>query len=56
MEHQNIEYKQNWRDEYIKWICGFANATGGIIYIGIDDKGAISGIDNPKKLLEEIPN
>ena len=26
MEHQNIEYKQGWRDEYIKWICGFANA------------------------------
>ena len=56
MENQNIEYKQNWRDEYIKWICGFANATGGKIYIGIDDKGNVTGIDEPKKLLEEIPN
>lgn len=27
-ESQNIEYKQGWRDEYLKWICGFANATG----------------------------
>lgn len=56
MEHQNIEYKQNWRDEYKKWICGFANATGGKIFIGIDDKGIVSGIEHPKKLLEEIPN
>ena len=25
-ENQNIEWKENWQDEYIKWICGFANA------------------------------
>jgi len=25
-ENQNIEWKESWRDEYIKWICGFANA------------------------------
>ncbi len=56
MEHQNIEYKQCWRDEFIKWICGFANATGAKIYIGIDDKGIVSGIENPKKLLEDVPN
>ena len=28
-ESQNIEYKESWRDEYLKWICGFANAQGG---------------------------
>lgn len=36
-ESQNIEFKQLWRDEYLKWICGFANAQGGtfsIIYYG----------------------
>ncbi|MFS3120025.1 helix-turn-helix domain-containing protein [Bacteroides xylanisolvens] len=32
-ESQNIEYKESWRDEYLKWICGFANAQGGRIYI-----------------------
>lgn len=53
MEHQNTEYKQSWRDEYIKWICGFANANGGVIYIGIDDKGNVTGVDNAKKLLED---
>ena len=40
-ESQNIEYKESWRDEYLKWICGFANAQGGRIYIGIDDKDYI---------------
>jgi len=35
METQNIEYKREWNDEYIKWICGFANSQGGKIYIGI---------------------
>ncbi len=24
-ENQNIKYKENWRDEYLEWICGFAN-------------------------------
>ena len=30
-ETQNVEFKQSWRDEYLKWICGFANADGGTI-------------------------
>lgn len=55
-EDQNIEYKQSWRDEYLKWICGFANATGGKIYIGIDDNGQVVGVEDAKKLMEDIPN
>ena len=23
-EQHNIEWKQTWRDEYLKWVCGFA--------------------------------
>lgn len=55
-ESQNIEYKATWRDEYLKWIAGFANAEGGKIYIGITDKEIVEGIENAKKLMEEIPN
>ena len=55
-ETQNIEYKIKWRDEYLKWICGFANANGGTIFIGKDDNGNVVGIENAKKLLEDIPN
>ena len=36
-EHQTIEWKQSWRKEYLKWICGYANAQGGTLYIGKDD-------------------
>ena len=55
-ESQNIEYKETWRDEYLKWICGFANAQGGRIYIGVNDKKEIIGLSESKKLMEDIPN
>ena len=55
-ENQNIEWKSKWRDDYLEWICGFANAQGGRIYIGCDDNGHIIGLDNTRKLLEDIPN
>ncbi len=55
-ESQNIEYKESWRDEYLKWICGFANAQGGRIYIGVDDNQKIVGIAGSKRLMEDIPN
>jgi ATP-dependent DNA helicase RecG len=56
LENQNTEWKENWRDEYLKWICGFANTEGGKLFIGIDDKGEVCGIDNALKLMDEIPN
>jgi len=40
-EQQNIECKQSWHDDYLKWVCGFANANGGVIYIGKDDHGNV---------------
>ncbi len=55
-ESQNIEYKESWRDEYLKWICGFANAQGGRIYIGIDDNQQVVGVADAKRLMEDIPN
>ncbi|MDR0606109.1 MAG: ATP-binding protein, partial [Bacteroidales bacterium] len=55
-EQQNTEYKSIWKDEYLKWICGFANAQGGRIFIGKQDNGTIVGLKNSKKLLENLPN
>jgi ATP-dependent DNA helicase RecG len=55
-EQQNIEYKQSWHDDYLKWVCGFANANGGIIYIGKDDGGNVVDVPNYKKLMVDIPN
>lgn len=55
-EPQLIEYKESWRDEYLKWICGFANAQGGVLYIGKRDDGSVCGVADSKKLMEDIPN
>ena len=55
-ESQNIEWKSKWKDEYLEWICGYANAQGGKIYIGCDDDGNVVGLPNGRKLLEDIPN
>lgn len=54
-ESQNIEYKQSWRDEYLKWICGFANANGGIILIGKDDDGNVVGVTDAKDYWKKYP-
>lgn len=55
-ESQNIEHKESWRDEYLKWICGFANAQGGRVYIGVNDDLKVVGVENSKRLMEDIPN
>lgn len=55
-ESQNVEWKQSWRDEFLEWICGFANAQGGQIFIGMDDSGEVVGVKNAKKLMEDIPS
>ena len=55
-EHQRIEWKEAWRDECLKWICGFTNAEGGVLVIGRDDQGKPVGVANSRKLLENLPN
>ncbi len=55
-EHQHVEWKESWRDEYLKWLSGFANAHGGTLEIGRDDDGAPVGLTNADRLLEELPN
>ncbi len=55
-ESQNTEWKESWRDDYLKWVCGFANAQGGRIYIGVDDNGTAVGVKNWKDLLDNLPN
>ncbi len=54
-ETQNVEWKRSWRDEYLAWICGFANAQGGILEIGKDDNGEIIGVRSVLSLMEDIP-
>ena len=55
-EHQTVEWKESWHDEYLEWVCGYANAQGGVIIIGKDKNGIPVGVANAAKLLEDIPN
>ena len=47
-ETQTIEFKQSWHDEYLKWICGFANAQGGKLAIGTP-VGTVNVLDRRTK-------
>jgi len=55
-EQQNVEFKSSWHDDYLKWICGFANTQGGKILIGLNDTGEVIGLRNYKELMELLPN
>jgi len=55
-ESEDLEFKKSWRDEYLKTISAFANSKGGRVILGRDDERNVVGIDNWKKLLEDIPS
>lgn len=38
VETQHVEYKESWRDEWLRWIYGFASAEGGVLVIGRNDR------------------
>jgi len=56
VESQNVDWKIKWDDEFLKWICGFANAQGGRLEIGRNDNGEVVGLSAPQKLLDDLPN
>jgi len=56
VENQHTEFKMIWKDECLRSICAFANAQGGKLIIGLGDQGNVIGIDNHKKLLDDLPN
>jgi len=55
-ERHNMEWKESWRDDYMKALCGFANAEGGYLIVGKDDNGQVVGVSNADRLLEDLPN
>lgn len=58
-ESDKIEFKQAWKDEYLKVICAFANTEGGgLLIIGKKDNNQTIGIKvkDAKHLLEMLPN
>ena len=55
-ENERIEYKSQMIDDIYKEVIAFANTDGGVIYIGIDDQGNITGIDNVDDTYTRLTN
>ena len=55
-ESQHTEWKKTWCDDYLRWVCGFANAQGGGLLLGENDRGQVVGLPDAAKLLEDLPN
>ena len=53
-ESVTVELKQELNADFKKEVIGFANNTGGKIYVGISDDGEVVGLKNAKKDLEAI--
>ncbi len=55
-ESERIEYKSQMVDDLYKEIIAFANTEGGMIYIGIDDKGNPIGIEDVDDTYTRLTN
>ena len=55
-ESERIEYKSQMVDDIYKEVIAFANTNGGVIYIGIDDNGNVTGINNVDDTYTRLTN
>jgi len=55
-ENEHTEFKSPAVDDIYKEVIAFANTEGGIIYIGIDDQGNLTGIANIDETYTRLTN
>ena len=55
-ESETVELKATVVEDIKKEIIAFANCKGGKLYIGIQDDGTVSGLDNPDETSLQISN
>lgn len=55
-ENKDVEYKQEYTRILLKTVSAFANYNDGLIIIGINDKGEVTGISNVNHTKEQIEN
>ena len=54
IENECIEFKRQYTKETNKDIVAFANSSGGIVRIGVDDDGSIIGVQHPDDVMTQI--
>ncbi len=50
MESMTVEYKRELSEDLEKEVVAFLNSLGGELFIGVNDEGIISGVQNPNQL------
>ncbi len=55
-ETENIEFKSQATDELYKEVIAFANTDGGTVFVGIDNEGNVTGLDNVDEVYTRITN
>ena len=55
-ESETVELKAIVMEDIKKEIIAFANCNGGKLYIGVQDDGTVSGLDNPDETSLQISN
>ena len=53
-EGYTTEFKHSGTSSLGREICAFANATGGVILIGVTDAGEIAGVNDHNRLKSEV--
>ena len=53
-EGYTTEFKRSMPSDLGREICAFANATGGVILIGVDDAGTVVGVEDHNRLKSQV--
>lgn len=55
-ESRVTEFKSNFENDAVgRAVCAFANSEGGVVILGVDDSGAITGVtEDPDRLHERV--
>ena len=53
-EGTTVEVKRSLRSDLGREICAFANATGGVILLGVDDEGTVRGVEGHNRLKSQV--
>lgn len=55
-ESGTVELKRKYVDDIKKTVIAFANGDGGTVYIGVEDDGAVTGVEDPDGTMLQAAN
>ncbi|MEW6701347.1 MAG: ATP-binding protein, partial [Bacteroidota bacterium] len=57
-ESETVEFKKSLSEseQILETVSAFSNSHGGSIYIGVEDSGAVTGVQIGKKTIESLAN